>query len=249
MGKTFISGTLACAFSGSGLKTIAIDADTSPNLALTLGISQQEAAKILPVADNQDLIEEKTKTGFPGVFKISYTVDDIVTSQGVMTPCGVQLLVMGMVRTMGGGCACPAHNLMRSLLSHLIVERDEAVILDMEAGVEHMGRGTARNVDIMLIVTDAQQASLVTAGRIADLSSSSGIPRVACVANRVTSADALGLISAMAQIHKIPVIAAIPYDQDLLNAGMLGKSPVRESTFAAVKAVQVLAKTIMDESA
>lgn len=247
MGKTFIAATLACTYARSGLKTIAIDADTSPNLALTLGISPDEAKKILPIAENQDLIAEKTKTEYPGVFKLSYRVDDIITRHGINTPCGVRLLVMGMVRIMNGGCACPAHNLVRNLLSHLIVERDEVVILDMEAGVEHLGRGTAKNVDLMIIVTDAHQASLVTAGRIADLAIPAGIPKVVCIANRVMSTDQYDLISTVATRHNIQVIASIPYDQELLNAGILGKSPVGEDGFPAVHAARLCAESILNE--
>ncbi len=247
MGKTFIAGTLACTFAGSGLRTIAIDVDTSPNLALTLGLTPEEAAQILPVAENELLIEEKTKTDYPGVFKLSYTVDEIVSGQAIETPCGVRLLVMGMVRVMGGGCACPAHNLIRNLMSHLIVERDEIVILDMEAGVEHLGRGTARNVDIMLIVTDAHQASLVTAGRISDLASQAGIPRIAYLANRVTGPEVLERITSAAKDHGISVITSIPYDSEVLQAGMLGNSPAKETSFAAVVAIQALARTLMGD--
>jgi CO dehydrogenase maturation factor len=249
VGKTFIAGTLACTFASSGIRTIAIDADTSPNLALTLGLTPEEAARIIPVAENKELIEEKTGTDYPGVFRLTYTVDDIVISQGVETPCGVRLLVMGMVRTMGGGCACPAHSLIRTLMSHLIVERDEVVILDMEAGVEHLGRGTAKNVDIMLIVTDAHQASLVTAGRIADLAAPAGIPTIAYLANRVTGTEVSERITSAARDHGVPVIASIPFDPEVVQAGMLGMSPARENSCAAVKAVQELTRILMKASA
>lgn len=197
------------------------------------------------MAENDRVIEEKTKTDYPGVFKLSYTVDDIVTEQAVETPCGVQLLVMGMIKAMGGGCACPAHNLIRTLMSHLIVERDEVIILDMEAGVEHLGRGTAKNVDIMLIVTDAHQASLVTAGRIADLASQAGIPNIAYLANRVTGPEVLERITSAAEDHGISVLTSIPYDSEVLQAGMLGKSPVRETSFKAVTVIQNLARILM----
>nr|WP_319538282.1 P-loop NTPase [uncultured Methanospirillum sp.] len=241
VGKTFIAGTLACTFASRGLKTIAIDADTSPNLALTLGMTPEEANRILPIAENQSLINEKTKTDYPGVFRISYTVDDIVSSQAVSTPCGVQLLVMGMVRVMGAGCACPAHNLVRTLLSHLIIERKEVLIMDMEAGVEHLGRGTAKNVDILLIVTDTHQASLVTAGRIADLARPAGIPEIAYVANRVTGSESEALIRESAQTHGVQVMAYVPFDQDILRAGMEGKPVATENKYTAVAEVQSLA--------
>jgi CO dehydrogenase maturation factor len=206
-----------------------------------------EAARIIPVAENKQLIEEKTGTEYPGVFRLSFSVDDIVSGQAVSTPCGVQLLVMGMVRVMGAGCACPAHSLIRTLMSHLIVDRDEVVILDMEAGVEHLGRGTAKNVDIMLIVTDAHQASLVTAGRIADLAGPAGIPRIVYVANRVTGPDISARIEAAAQEHGISVIASVPYDTDVLTAGMRGESPVREGGYAAVQAVRSLAGLLQND--
>ncbi|PWR71671.1 ATP-binding protein [Methanospirillum lacunae] len=244
VGKTFIAGTLACMYAAKGLKTIAIDADTSPNLALMLGMSPEEASRILPIAENQILIDEKTKTDFPGVFKLSYTVDDIVSSQAASTPCGVQLLVMGMVRAMGSGCACPAHNLIRTLMSHLIVERNEILIMDMEAGVEHLGRGTAKNVDILLIITDAHQASLITAGRIADLARPSGIPNIAYIANRVTGPDVENRIRESAKEHNVSILAYIPYDQDILASGMIGKPVITETEYKAVTAVQTLAESL-----
>ena len=245
VGKTFIAGTLACCFSSAGLKTIAIDADTSPNLALTLGMTPQEASLIIPVAENENLIEEKTKTDYPGVFRLSYTVDDIVAQQSVGTPCGVSLLVMGTIRTMGGGCACPAHNLIRALLSHLVVERDEVVILDMEAGVEHLGRGTARNVDILLIITDAHQASLVTAGRIADLAGPAGISRVVYVANRVNGKDSADRIIQAADEHGVSVLALIPFDEQVLISGVRGISPAQDHHLTAVQAVRRLGDELM----
>ncbi|MBS7637252.1 AAA family ATPase, partial [Candidatus Bathyarchaeota archaeon] len=155
VGKTLVAGGLAYAFAKKNFKTIAIDADPSPNLALTLGLSSDEASRILPISENKQLIEAKTGTGYAGVFRLTFTVDDIVREYAVMTPLGVNLIVMGTVRSVGAGCTCPANAVVRSLLRHLIVERGEAVVLDMEAGVEHMGRGTARHVDVMLIVADA----------------------------------------------------------------------------------------------
>ncbi len=248
VGKTFIAGTLACTFAANGMKTIAIDADTSPNLALTLGMSPNAAARILPIAENQQIIDEKTKTDYPGVFKLSFTVDDVVADQAVATPCGVDLLVMGMVRAMGKGCACPAHNLIRTLLSHLIVDRDEVLIMDMEAGVEHLGRGTAKNVDIMLVLTDAHQASLITAGRIADLAREAGIPRVVYVANRVTTPDTYDHIREAANEHGVSVIASIPYDQEVLASGICGMTPVTNQSIAAVASVQILAENLISQN-
>lgn len=230
VGKTFIAGTLACRYAASGLTTIAIDADSSPNLGLTLGLSEAETDRIVPVAENACLIEEKTQTTYPGVFRLTFTVDDIISSQAVRTPCGVMLLVMGTVHVVGSGCACPAHHLIRTLITHLVTERDEVVILDMEAGIEHLGRGTAEQVDVMLVVTDAHQASLVTAGRIVRMAVDARIPRVALVANRVSGSGPEERIRMYAEDLGVPVAAVIPFDPLVMEAGVQGISPVDVDT-------------------
>lgn len=226
VGKTFISGILACRYAAAGHTTIAIDADTSPNLGLMLGLTQSEMENITPIAENTAIIEEKTKTEYPGVFKLVFTVDDIIKNQAVITPCGVRLLVMGTVQAMGSGCACPANSVVRTLIGHLITESDEMVILDMEAGIEHLGRGTAEYVDVMLIVTDAHQASLITAERIVRLARNGNIPRVAIIANRVLGTDSEERIQNVSAILGIPIAAVIPFDQEILEAGIRGTLPV-----------------------
>ncbi|MDD1724550.1 MAG: AAA family ATPase [Methanospirillum sp.] len=230
VGKTFIAGTLACRYAASGLTTIAIDADSSPNLGLTLGLSEAEVDRIVPVAENSGLIEEKTQTGYQGVFHLTFTVDDIIRSQAVLTPCGVKILVMGTVHVVGSGCACPAHHLIRTLINHLVTERNEIVILDMEAGIEHLGRGTAEQVDVMLVVTDAHQASLVTAGRIVRMALNAGIPHVALVANRILGSGQEEQIRVFAKGLGVPVAAVIPYDPLVMEAGVQGISPVGGDT-------------------
>lgn len=241
VGKTFVAGVLACRFASLGYQTLAIDADSSPNLALTLGLTSDQADGIVPVAENEDLIQKKTQTGYPGVFQLSYTVDDIIREYTTKTPCGVGLLVMGTVRAMGSGCACPAHSLIRNLNSHLVLERDEVVILDMEAGIEHLGRGTAEHVDILLIVTDAHQASLVTAGRIADIARNAGMKKVFLLGNRVPDPESEQLIQKTAGEHSCSMILAIPLDPLVMTAGIQGHSPVTLTESPAVRAVSRLA--------
>ncbi len=123
VGKTLIAGGIAFFFAKKGLKTIAFDADPSPNLALTLGLSSEEARKILPISENKELLESKTGTGYSGVYRLSFTVDDIISKYSVETPFGVNLVVMGSVKSMGSGCTCPANAVIRALLRHLVVER------------------------------------------------------------------------------------------------------------------------------
>src|SRR4030065_2719309 len=185
VGKTLIAGGLARGFAERGLKTMAIDADSSPNLAMTLGLSPEEARRIVPISENKELVESKTSTGYSGVYRLSYTVDDIVREYSVSTPFGVNLIVMGTVKAMESGCMCAPNAVIRALLRHLIVERDEAVVLDLEAGVEHIGRGTARQVDDLLIVADSNLKSLEIAKHIYDLASKAGMKRLYLVGNRV----------------------------------------------------------------
>jgi CO dehydrogenase maturation factor len=239
VGKTFISGILAYRYAATGFTTIAIDADSSPNLALVLGMTETELEKIVPVAENQLLIEEKTMTGYPGVYKLAFSVDDIVRHQAVLTPSMVSLLVMGTVQAVGSGCACAANSLVRNLVGHLITRSDEVVIMDMEAGIEHLGRGTAENVDMMLIVTDANKASLVTAGRIVKLARGGGIPRMAVVANRVRNKEQEEKIKDAASLLGVPVPVIIPYDEAILDAGTRGVAPVFMDT-PATRAIECL---------
>ncbi|MDH5390766.1 MAG: AAA family ATPase [Candidatus Bathyarchaeota archaeon] len=227
VGKTFVAGVLADFFAKKGLKVLAIDADPSPNLALTLGIPLDEANKIVPVSENSQLLESKTRTDFEGVYRLSFTVDDIVEKFGVKSPCGMNLLVMGTVRSAGGGCTCPANAVIRALLRHLIVERDEVVVMDMEAGVEHMGRGTARHVDTMLMVADSSLKSLETAKKIYGLATEAGIKNAFVVGNKVRNSNEGELIRRFAAKNKISILDLVPYDETILKADREGETPLK----------------------
>ena len=243
VGKTFIAGTLATIYSREGRPVIAIDADPSPNLAMTLGLTEEEADRILPVAENEELIRLKTTTDYPGVFRLTFTVDDIIDRFAVVTPSGAHLLVMGTVRSLGSGCNCPANTVVKALLRHLLVERDEVVILDMEAGIEHLGRGTAGNVDIMLVATDANKKSLETARAICRMVAGSPIRQVGLVANRINGPVQAGLFSAFAKKHRLSVLGMIPYDHQVFTAGITGV-PVDETTSVARGAINQLAQRL-----
>jgi CO dehydrogenase maturation factor len=227
VGKTLIAGGLAYAFSKKGLKTIAIDADPSPNLALTLGLSPEEANKILPISENKALIESKTDTGYSGVYRLSFTVNDIVHDFSVKTPFGVNLIIMGTVRSMGSGCTCPANAVVRNLLRHLILERDDVVILDMEAGVEHMGRATAKHVDIMLVVVDANMKALETAKRIHELGVNAGMKRVFLVGNKIADKIQEEVIEKFATENSLKILDFVPFDLKVVEAEMRGETPLK----------------------
>jgi CO dehydrogenase maturation factor len=244
VGKTLIAGGLACFFAEKGLKTMAIDADPSPNLALTLGLSSDDARKIVPISENKELIESKTRTAYPSVFRLSFTVDDIIREYSVETPYNVNLVVMGTIKSMGSGCTCPANAVIRALLRHLVVERDEAVVLDMEAGVEHMGRGTAQHVDVMLIVADANMKALETAKHIHELASNAKIKQVFLVGNKIGNEAQKNAIKRFAQQNRLSILHFVPFDPKVGEAEMRGETPIKHKALDAICAIEELGEKL-----
>jgi CO dehydrogenase maturation factor len=246
VGKTLVSGTLAGYFAQKGFKVMAIDADPSPNLALTLGIPVEEANKIIPISENTELLNKKTRTDYPGVFKLHFTVDDIVEENGMKSPTGVNLLVMGTVKSAGSGCACGANAVVRELLRHMIVDRDEIVVVDMEAGVEHMGRGTASHVDIMLIIADSSRKSLEIAKKLSSFAHEAGIKTVFIVGNRVRDSEEIELITDFTEKNELPLLALIPYDDIVVKADRVGEPPLKYAeTSESVKAIQAIGEKLL----
>jgi len=245
VGKTLIAGGLAFFFAKKGLRTIAFDADPSPNLALTLGLSPEEVRGILPISENKDLLESKTGTGYSGVYRLSFTVEDIIKKYSIETPFGVNLVVMGSVKSMGSGCTCPANAVIRALLRHLIVERNEVVILDMEAGVEHMGRGTAERVDALLIVADANMKALETAKHIKDLAIKAGIKQVFLVGNKIGNETQKESIEAFAKDNELSVLDFVPFDEKVVEAEMHGETPLKNAESKAMLAIERLSEKLL----
>ncbi|HVP41144.1 MAG TPA: AAA family ATPase [Candidatus Krumholzibacteriaceae bacterium] len=233
VGKTLVAGALAYFLTEKGFKVLAIDADSSPNLALTLGISADQALKIVPISENQELIRAKTETPYPGVYRLSFTVDDVVRDFAVKSPFNINLLVMGTIRAAGEGCTCTANALVRSLLRHLIVERNEAVVMDMEAGVEHMGRGTAKHVDTMLIITDSSLKSMETAKKVHTLATQAGIKRIFLVGNKIAEKDEENAIKQFASGNNLVLLDLIPYDEQILKADRKGETPLNYAKSSA----------------
>ena len=248
VGKTLLAGGIAFSFVRRGLNTIAIDADPSPNLALTLGLSVEEARRIVPLSENKALIESKTSTGYSGVFRLSFSVDDVVRDFSVKTPFGVNLIVMGTVQSMGSGCTCPENALVRALMRHLVVERDEAVVLDTEAGCEHMGRGTARHVNCMLIVTDANSKSLEVANHIHELAAGAGMKRVFLVGNKVANENQKVVIEDFSRKNSLQVLGFIPFDETVVQAEMQSETPLTHESSKALAAIEKLSEKIMAEN-
>jgi len=248
VGKTFIAGGLARGFFERGFKTMAIDADSSPNLGLTLGLSAEETRKIVPISENKELVDSKTSTGYSGVYNLNFTVDDIVKQYSVVTPLGVSLIVMGTVQSMGAGCMCAPNAVIRALLRHLVVERDEAVVLDLEAGVEHIGRGTAKQVDALLTIADSNLKSLEIAKHIHDMASAAGMKELYLIGNRVMNDAQKIAIQNYADKNGLTLLALVPFDQKVIEADMLGETPLKNKEIAAVKTIDNICEILLKKT-
>lgn len=248
VGKTLIAGGLAKGFVERGFKTMAIDADSSPNLALTMGLTAEEARKIIPLTENKELVERKTSTGYSGIYNLNFTVDDIIRDYSVQSPLGVSLIVMGTVKAMGAGCMCAPNAIVRALLRHLMVERNEAVVLDLEAGVEHIGRGTARAMDVLLIIADSNLKSLEIAKHINDMTSAAEMKHVYLVGNRVMNQAQEDAIKNFASSNNLELLTLVPFDQKVIEADMLGETPLKNKEIAAMKTIDNICDTLLNKS-
>lgn len=242
VGKTFISGTLARLLAQAEYSVLVIDADPNINTASSIGISAEVAEKIVPLSDNDDLILEKTGVA-PGksygqIFRLTPTVNDIVEDFGVVGPDGVKLLVMGTVKGGDMGCMCPSNALIRVLIQHLLIQRKEVLVMDMVAGLEHLGRGTARRMDAMLVVVEPRMKSIDTVRRIISLAADIEIKEVLAVGNKIRNATERNFIEGRLKELEIPIVAYIPYDDSVAEADMLGKAPIdHDPESSSIKAV------------
>jgi CO dehydrogenase maturation factor len=216
VGKTTLVALLAREAVERGYRVLVVDADSDPNLATTLGITKP----IVPLANEEELIAERAGTG--GFIRLNPTVDDI-PSRYTVERNGIRLLVLGGIRGGGTGCACPANTLLKALLAHLLVRQDDVILLDMEAGIEHLGRGTVRNVDALILIVESDRKTLETAKRTLALARELGIERVLAVANRVHDDDSELIRAGLPS--ELPIIGSIPYVDALRVAARRGALP------------------------
>ncbi len=239
VGKTTLAGTLARLFARKGYDVLAIDADPSMNLASALGIKNLPK----PLTGFKELIDERAG-GHAGFFKLNPKVDDIVENFGVTGPDNVKLLVMGTIERGGSGCMCPASSFLKALLRHVILKLNSVVILDMEAGIEHLGRGITKGIDYMLIVVEPGARSIETAGRIAELARQIDISKIGAIINKARD-DAKEIEDRLKEYH-IPVIGVIPYDAALVQADMENIAPI-EGNGAALSAIKDIFELLRGE--
>ncbi|MCK4929214.1 MAG: cobalamin biosynthesis protein CobN, partial [Methanosarcinales archaeon] len=165
--------------------------------------------------------------GPDGMFRINPKVDDVVKRFGAVGPDGVRMLVMGTVERGGSGCMCPASSFLRALLRHVVFKETSVVIMDMEAGIEHLGRGTTKGIDLMIVVVEPGKRSLETAERIKRLGTELGIGKFAAVINKVREED-IGVVESRLDELGIPVLGILPYDSSMVETDLAGRSPVEE---------------------
>ncbi len=238
-GKTTLAALLAGAFSAEGRRVVAVDADPAASLAAALGVPETLAETLVPISDMDDLIEERTgarpgESG--GFFRLNPRVDDLPDRCSIEHR-GIRMLRLGGVKHAGQGCMCPESALLKALITHLLLSGDEVVIVDMEAGVEHLGRGSASGVDAFLVVTEPSRRSLAVADEVVRLASELGIDRVLAVGNRIRSESDADYIR---EGCTAPVIGMLPEDPAVLEADRLGV-PVFDAAPRLVEAAHTIA--------
>jgi len=242
VGKTLLTALLSRIFAESGYSVLAIDADPDSNLAATIGFPQPE--EITPISEMSDLVAERTGAR-PGqgasFFKLNPKVDDLPEKYW-REYNGVKLMVMGRIKKGGSGCYCPENTLLQALASHLLLARNEVVILDMEAGIEHLGRATAKAVDKLIVVVEPGRRSIETAYKINELAQDIGLHNIVAVGNKLRSqADRKFLISSLPDFN---FLGFIPYDQALVEAD-IGNRPLLDSSTQIISEVKNIYQALL----
>ena len=223
VGKTTLSSTLARLYADEGRTVLAADVDPDANLGLALGLTQEEVDQIIPISKMRTLVEERTGANEANkFFKLNPYVADIPEkfSKDIN---GVKLLVMGTVDVGGGGCVCPEHVMLKAILSNLSYRKNDVVIMDMEAGLEHLGRGTAGNMDQFIVVIEPGARSVQTYRNVKRLASDLGVKRVRVVANKVRDESDEQFIRQ--SIPEEDLLGIIHYNPEIIDADRQGKSP------------------------
>jgi CO dehydrogenase maturation factor len=227
VGKTILASLLSKMFAEAGYSVLAIDADPNSNLAATLGFPHPD--DVTPISEMSALIEERTGAP-PGkassFFKLNPKVDDLPEKYSLKYN-GIRLMVMGRIKKGGTGCYCPENALLQALITHLLLGRDEVVILDMEAGVEHLGRATAKAVDKLIIVVEPGRRSVETAHRIKKLAQEIGLHNIAIVGNKIRGQSEQEFLTSSLPGFKF--LGFISYDQAIVDADLKNRSVLNAS--------------------
>ncbi len=237
-GKTTLAAALCTAMVNDNREVVALDADPNSNLAHVLSVPR--ADDIVPVAEMDDLISERTgskKDTYGQMFKLNPRVDDL-PERLLIEHGGVKIITLGGIEKGGSGCACPESVFIKSLVNHLVLRREEDLIIDMEAGIEHLGRASIAGVDTLLVVSDPGRRSIITAKRIYRFAGEIGLKKILAVGNKVNGRDEEQLIST--GVEPMPLVGVIPYDRAISAADISGASPLENSNTLVETASNIL---------
>ncbi|MEW5735355.1 MAG: AAA family ATPase [Thermodesulfobacteriota bacterium] len=244
VGKTTFSALLTRTLDARGMKVLAIDADPDANLAGAIGIAG--ADKIVPIAEMKELIYERTeaKPGSIGsFFKLNPKVDDLPDALSARLN-NIKLMRLGGVKKGGAGCICPESQLLKVLMSHVILARNEVVVMDMEAGIEHLGRGTAQAVNRLVVVVEPGRRSIETALHVKELAAQIRLTRLSVVGNKVRGEKDEAFLRE--NLPGFDILGFLPYDETLIEADLAGKSPF-DTASPAKAAVEKMTDLLMGD--
>jgi CO dehydrogenase maturation factor len=223
VGKTTFSSLLIRALNEMGKHVLAIDADPDANLAAAVGIA--DADKVTPISEMKTLIYERTEAqpgSIGGFFKLNPKVDDLPDALSARFE-NIKLMRLGGVKKGGSGCICPESTLLKMLVTHIVLARDEVVVMDMEAGIEHLGRGTARAVNRLLVVVEPGRRSIETAGHIRHLADDIGLKNISLIGNKIRNDQDEAFLRE--NLPGFEFLGFLPYEDALIEADLTGKSP------------------------
>lgn len=242
VGKTTLAATLARLYAAEGRPVLAADVDPDANLGLALGLSEEEVNAIVPVSKMKELAKERTGANESNTFyRLNPEVSDLPDKLS-KDIAGVKLLVMGTVDLGGTGCVCPEHVMLKAILTNLVFRKDDVVIMDMEAGLEHLGRGTASMMDQFIAVIEPGARSIQTYTRIKQLAADIGVTKVRVVANKIRSEEDKAFIR-----DRIPpedLLGFISYNAEVIDADRKGLSPY-DCSRKAVEEIRAI-KAVID---
>ncbi len=245
VGKTTFAATLARLYAEEGRHVLAADVDPDANLGLALGFTEEELDTIVPISKMRKLVEERTGASPDNKFyRINPKVDDIPDAYGKVCN-GVKLLVLGTVETGGGGCVCPEHVMLKRIINNLVLHRGDVVILDMEAGLEHLGRGTTEGMDQFIVVIEPGARSVQTYKNVKRLAMDLGVKQVRVVANKVRNEEDEAYIRA--HIPEEDLLGFVHYNSEVIDADRKGCSPYdfsKSATDEIRKIKEVIDRTI-----
>lgn len=246
VGKTTFAATLARLYAAEGRHVLAADVDPDANLGLALGFSEEELENVIPITKMRKLIEERTGAGPDNAYyKINPKVDDIPDAYSIVHE-GVKLLLLGTVETGGAGCVCPEHVMLRRIINNLVLHREDVVILDMEAGLEHLGRGTTSGMDQFIVVIEPGSRSVQTYKNVKRLAQDLGVKQVHVVANKIRDEKDEAFVRA--HIPAEDLLGCIHYNPEIMDADRQGCAPYDYSESAAreIRAIKIAIDKIDD---